>query len=122
MTTDDRVELRGLRVLARVGVPPEERRRPQPLEVDLDVHIDLTAAGRSDDLNDTVDYGGICSAAERAVAAAPAALLEHLAERVSDAVLAADDRVQEVAVAVRKVRPPVASHLATAGVSLRRRR
>jgi dihydroneopterin aldolase len=120
--TDDRVELRGLRVLARCGVPPEERRRPQPLEVDLDVHLDLGPAGRSDDLDDTVDYGGVCSAAERAVAAAPAALLEHLAERVADAVLAADDRVQEVAVGVRKLRPPVASHLATAGVHLRRRR
>ena len=98
--TEDRLELRGLRVLGRCGVPPEERRRPQPLEVDLDVHLDLGAAGRSDDLDDTVDYGGVCSAAERA----------------------SDDRVQEVAVAVRKLRPPVASQLATAGVHLRRRR
>jgi 7,8-dihydroneopterin aldolase/epimerase/oxygenase len=120
--TEDRLELRGLRVLGRCGVPPEERRRPQPLEVDLDVHLDLAPAGRSDDLDDTVDYGGVCSAAERAVTVAPAALLEHLAERVAEAVLAADDRVQEVAVAVRKLRPPVASQLATAGVHVRRRR
>ena len=118
----DRIELRGLRAAGICGVLAEERDRPQPLEVDLDVHLDLAPAGRSDDLDDTVDYGGVCSAAERAVAAAPAALLEHLAERVADAVLAADDRVQEVAVGVRKVRPPVASHLATAGVHLRRRR
>ena len=118
----DRIELRGLVALSICGALTEERERPQPLEVDLDVHLDLAPAGRSDDLNDTVDYGGVCSAAERAVAASPAALLEHLAERVADAVLAADDRVQEVAVGVRKLRPPVASHLATAGVHLRRRR
>jgi len=118
--TPDRLELRGLRVLARCGVPPEERRRPQPLEVDLDVHLDLGPAGRSDDAADTVDYGGVCSAAERAVTSAPAALLEHLAERVADAVLAADERIAEVVVGVRKLRPPVASHLASAGVRVYR--
>ena len=33
----DRIELRGLRVTARVGVLPIEREQAQPLEADLDV-------------------------------------------------------------------------------------
>lgn len=118
----DRIELRGLRVLARCGAPAEERATPQPLELDLDVHLELGPAGRSDDLSDTVDYGGLCALVERTVTAAPAALLEHLAERVADAVLGADERMADVEVAVRKLRPPVPVHLATAGVRIRRHR
>jgi 7,8-dihydroneopterin aldolase/epimerase/oxygenase len=119
---DDRIELRGLRLLGVCGVLPEERDRPQPLEVDLDLVADLGAAGRSDDLDDTVDYGTVCSVVEVVVTAAPVALLEALAERVAAAVLAADGRVEAVTVGIRKLRPPVPQDLATSGVRLTRRR
>ena len=52
----DRIELRGLRVSGICGVLPEEQQRAQPLEVDVDIVADLTAASRSDDLADTADY------------------------------------------------------------------
>ncbi len=48
-------------------------------------------------------------------------VLEALAQRVADAVLSAD-RVEEVTVAVSKLRPPVPYDLATAGVRITRRR
>ena len=59
MAENDRIELRGLRVMASVGVLPEERERAQPLELDLTLSCDLAAAGYSDALDDTVDYGAI---------------------------------------------------------------
>src|SRR5581483_9227757 len=55
----DRIELRGLRAQGVHGVLPEEQVRAQPFEVDLTVEADLRAAGRSDDLADTLDYGAI---------------------------------------------------------------
>ena len=64
----DRIELRGLRLSAICGVLPEERDRPQPLELDLDLWADLSAAGRSDDLADTVDYGAVCDTVEQVCA------------------------------------------------------
>ena len=115
----DAIELRGLRVLATVGVLPEEQVRSQPLEIDLDVHTDLAAAGRTDDLADTVDYGAVADEVVRVVTAGHVALLEHLAVRVADAVLA-DERVQAVTVAARKLRPPVPHDLASSGVRLTR--
>lgn len=118
---DDRIELRGLRVLARCGVDGGERRAPQPLEVDLDVVVDLAPAGGSDQLSDTVDYGGLSDLVV-ATLARPAALLEHLAERIAAAVLAADHRIAATVVAVRKLRPPVPHDLATGGVRITRRR
>lgn len=118
----DRIELRGLRLVGLVGVLDHERATGQPLEVDLDLSVDLTAAGRSDDLADTVDYGAVCTAVAAAVTAGHVALLEHLATRVADAVLARDDRVVAVEVAVRKLRPPVPLDLASSGVRIVRGR
>jgi dihydroneopterin aldolase len=118
----DRIELRGLRVLARVGVLPVEREQDQPLEVDLDVVVDLAAAGASDDLADTVHYGVVCDTVQRAVGAGHVALLERLAELVAQAVLAVDPRIVAVDLAVRKLRPPVPHDLATSGVHVVRTR
>jgi dihydroneopterin aldolase len=117
----DVVELRGLRALGVCGVLPEEQLRPQPLEVDLDVLADLAPAGRSDDLDDTVDYGALCAVVERVVSTERFGLLERLAERIAEVVLS-DDRVRSVVVSVRKLRPPVPQQLATVGVRIERQR
>jgi dihydroneopterin aldolase len=119
--TSDRIELRGLRLSAIVGVLPEERDRAQPIEIDLDIDVDLTAAGESDALDDTVDYGAVCDLIEAVVVGDAPLLLERLADRIATGVLGADRRIDAVEVAVRKLRPPVAQDLATSGVRVRRR-
>ncbi|CAN5768931.1 dihydroneopterin aldolase [soil metagenome] len=115
----DRIELRGLRVLAVCGALREEQKRAQPIEVDLDVEVDLANAGRSDDLDDTIDYGALCDVVARVAGTERFVLLERLAERLAEEVRR-DARVQRVTVAVRKLRPPVAHHLATSGVRITR--
>ena len=122
MAVDDVIELRGLRVAGIVGVLAHERTQAQPLDVDLDIVLDLAPAATSDDLGDTVDYGAVCAAAEQAVTSTSFALLEALAQRISEVVLAVDHRIAEVTVSVRKLRPPVAQHLATSGVRVTRAR
>ena len=119
--TVDRIELRGLRALGICGALPEEQVRVQPLEVDLDVGADLSTAGRSDELDDTIDYGALCAGVERVVTGERFTLLERLAQRLADEVLV-DERVLEVTVAVRKLRPPVPQDLATSGVRITRTR
>lgn len=117
----DLIELRGLRATGICGALPEEQTRPQPIEVDLDVAADLSVAGRSDRLDDTIDYGALCDVVERVVTTERRQLLEHLAERIAEVVLA-DDRVLSVTVSVRKLRPPVSQLLATSGVRITRSR
>jgi dihydroneopterin aldolase len=116
---EDRIELRGLRALGTHGALPEEQLRAQPFEVDIDVVTDLTDAGRTDALTDTVDYGALAHAVERVVTRERFHLLERLAERVAEEVRA-DARVQAVTVTVRKLRPPVAVDLASAAVTITR--
>jgi dihydroneopterin aldolase len=115
------LELRGLRLLGTVGVLPEEADRAQPLEVDLEVELDVAGAARHDELGATVDYGALCATAARVVEHRRFALLEGLAAALADAVLE-EPRVLAVTVAVRKLRPPVPFDLAWAGVRLTRRR
>ncbi len=117
----DRIELRGLRAVGRCGVLPEEQLRPQPLQVDLDIEVDLAAAGASDDLGDTVDYGALCDLVVGELTSRHVALLEHLAQVIADRVLA-DERVDAVTVALRKLRPPVPHQLDSSGVRIRRTR
>jgi dihydroneopterin aldolase len=118
----DRIELRSLRLPARLGVLPIEREQDQPLEIDIDVVVDLGPAGASDDLADTVHYGAVCDAVAQAVGGGHVALLERLADVVAQAVLGVDPRIVAVDLAVRKLRPPVPHDLATSGVHVVRTR
>jgi dihydroneopterin aldolase len=123
VTTPDVIELRGLRVVTLVGALPEEEERAQPLELDLDVEADLSVAGASDELTDTIDYGALCDVVEfTIIEGGHVRLLEALADRVAAAVLAADERITAVTLTVRKLRPPVPQDLATSGVRIRRTR
>ena len=122
MSTTDRIELRGLRTVGRVGVLDHERAHDQPLELDLDLVVDLATAGGSDDLADTIDYGAVCDGVVATVGERHVALLEALATRVAEAVLALDGRIAVVEVTVRKLRPPVPHDLATSGVRIARAR
>ena len=88
------------------GVLPEEQSRPQPFEVDVEMHVDLMKASSSDDLDDTVDYGAVCEAVSRVVASERYQLLERLAARIAE-VCCGDTRVQSAIVEVRKLHPPV---------------
>lgn len=117
----DLIELRGLTALGVCGVLPEEQERAQPLEVDVDIEADLSAAGESDDLDDTIDYGAVCELVERVITTERFGLLERLAARIAELILS-DDRVRGATVSVRKLRPPVTQILDTSGVRITRRR
>ena len=60
-----KIIIMGLRELGVHGVLPEEQSRPQPFEVDVELEVDLDAAGQSDDLDDTVDYSAVSEAVSR---------------------------------------------------------
>jgi dihydroneopterin aldolase len=117
----DQIELRGLVAEGYCGALEAEQQHKQPLEVDLDVVLDLSVPGETDALDDTVDYGVLCAMVERVITSERFTLLERLATRIAEVALA-DERVSEVTVSVRKLRPPVPQQLRTSGVRLTRTR
>lgn len=73
--------------MVRVGVTAEERRAAQEVIVRLTLHLDLTAAGASDDIAHTIDYDAVCAVVAETVGGGPFHLIERIAARVADAVL-----------------------------------
>ncbi len=103
------------------GALPEEKSRRQPYEFDIDVTAEIEPATESDDLSDTIDYGGLLDRIEAVTTSERFNLFERMAQRVAEAVLE-DPRVETVAVEVRKLRPPVSQDLTSSGVRVVRHR
>ena len=120
MSSPDVILLRGLRLACICGALPEEQDRRQPYEFDIDVVADLEAT-TTDDLADTIDYGSILARIEEVTVNESFQLFERMAQRIAEAVLV-DERVLEVAVEVRKLRPPVTQFLDSSGVRIVRQR
>lgn len=117
----DRIEIRGFELLVVCGVLDEEQARPQPFRFDIDIHLDLRPAGRTDDLELTVNYGAVIEAITEQVADRRYLLVERLADDVATTVLAQPD-ADAVTVTVRKLRPPVPSQVDSTGVRIHRSR
>ena len=118
----DRIVLANMRFLARHGVHDREKVEPQRFEVDVEIGLDLEAAGRSDDLAGTVDYGGLYDWVRTVVEGPPLDLLETLAEHIARAALELDRRIEAVTVRVRKPDVRLGGPLDSAGVEISRRR
>jgi dihydroneopterin aldolase len=119
--TGDRVLLRGLEFYGYHGVIPEENRLGQRFVVDLDLHRDLSEAGRTDDIARTVDYGAVLADVRAIVEGPHCKLIEAVAERIAQRVLAGYD-VSRVRVRIRKPDVPIAATLEYLGVEIDRTR
>ncbi len=121
MTAEDRITLTGLEVRGRHGVFERERRDGQLFVVDLVVGLDVHAASQGDDLSRTVDYGGLAQRVHDATASDPVDLIESLAQRIADVVLA-DLLVQWVRVTVHKPEAPIPVTFQDVAVTIERSR
>ena len=120
MTTNDQIIIRDLHLACRVGVTDAERATPQPIVAQLALQVDLTTAGNSDQLNDTVDYEQLTRRLLALAAEEPYALLERLATRISTVCL---DFSRVTAVTVRLDKPSaLRGAAAAAAVEITRRR
>ncbi len=115
----DRLLLEGLEFFGTHGALPEERARPQPFVVDLELRLGLGEAGRTDDLGRTVNYAEVYGAVRQVVEGTRLALLEALAEAIARAVL---DRFgpESVRVRVAKPRAPLPGPFRTVAVEIER--
>ena len=117
----DRITLTGLRVRGYHGVQDEERRDGQDFLVDAELELDVTAAARTDDVADTVDYGDLAVALADVVAGPPVNLLETLASRLANTCLL-DARVSVATVTVHKPQAPIPVRFDDVAVTVRRTR
>jgi dihydroneopterin aldolase len=118
----DTIFIQGLLVHAHHGVMEHEEKVGQRFMIDLELDLDLAAAGDSDKLADTASYGAIVETATRAFTKESYRLVEAAAARVAEALLAAFPNAASVRVTVHKPHAPVAAIFNDLGVSILRRR
>jgi len=119
--TQDRIELRGLRVFARHGVLEEERRSGQEFVIDAVLWLDTRPAAAGDDLSKTVDYSALATRLVHLAKEPPVRLIETLAERLAAACLS-EPLVTEVEITVHKPQAPIAHPFGDLAVVIRRAR
>ncbi|MDX2062504.1 MAG: dihydroneopterin aldolase [Bacteroidia bacterium] len=88
------------------GVYPEEATLGGPYRVSVTCQLDSPAVGTTDALAETLDY----AAAYRVIAhemATPRKLIETVARRIAEGVLALDPRLLQVTCTVDKLAPPL---------------
>lgn len=112
----EQLEFRG-----RCGVTPEERARPQPLAVDLELDGRLEAAGLSDDLVHTIDYAKVAQHVIDIGTVQESQLLETLAERLL-AVLFDEFPIGRIKLWLRKLHPPISFVTRSVGIRIDRTR
>ena len=118
---NDRIALTGLRATAFHGVLEQERRDGQQFLIDVTVHLSLSEAASSDDLDDTVHYGVLAEKVVEAVESDPVDLIETVAERVATVALSFS-RVETVDVTVHKPAAPITVPFDDVSVSISRSR
>ncbi len=115
----DKIAVQGIQFFARHGVTPAEREVGQRFVVDVELRLDLTRAGASDRLEDTVNYVAVHDLVQAIGRGAPVSLLEALAERIARAALQRFGPA-EVTVRVRKPAPPIDGIMDWVGVEVTR--
>lgn len=79
----DKIFIRELEVDCIIGTKPFERETPQRVVINISLECDLSEAGESDDLNDTINYQTLSDEICAMVSASSFFLLEKLAEQVA---------------------------------------
>jgi 7,8-dihydroneopterin aldolase/epimerase/oxygenase len=116
----DRILLEGMSFPGRHGVRPAEREHAQEFKVDVEVDCDLSEPGRTDRIEDTVDYTKVRAIAKEVIEGESHKLLEALAGRIAERVLELP-RVAAVSVQISK-RPESMQPIDAAAVRINRTR
>ncbi|KXH86805.1 dihydroneopterin aldolase [Sporosarcina sp. HYO08] len=103
------------------GVLPEETKLGQRFRVTVSLAVDLSEAGKTDDLQFTVNYAEVYQICQSIVEGEPVKLIETLAESIAQRILQAfEDKVIGVRVVLIKPDPPIPGHYASVSVDITR--
>ncbi|HZX21012.1 MAG TPA: dihydroneopterin aldolase [Clostridia bacterium] len=103
----DKILMKGLMFYGYHGVLEEEKELGQRFIVDVILYIDLKKAGKTDNLDCTVNYKEVYETIKGIVEDEQYNLLEALAERICQDILHFFDTVQKVNVKIKKPETPI---------------
>src|SRR5262245_11525753 len=114
----DKITISDLEVFYRVGVPDEERAKPQRLLLTVEILHDFSNASKTDDLTQTIDYDAVCQRLIKLGDGKSWKLIESLAADIAETLIR-EFGVRTISVEVKKFVIPQARYVS---VSLTRNR
>jgi 7,8-dihydroneopterin aldolase/epimerase/oxygenase len=102
----DCIHLTGIRAYGYTGHIPAEQILGQWFNVELDLWLDLSLAGSSDQLSDTLDYCGVIARVTHHIQTAKFALIERLATAIVEDLLTLE-QMAKVQIRLTKLTPPI---------------
>ena len=102
----DTIYIRDLRVETIIGIFGWEREVRQQISMDLDFEFDVSVPGKSDSIEDTLDYCHVINTVKDQITSANFSLIEKLAEVIAQKVLSFP-KVNEVRINLSKLSPPI---------------
>lgn len=106
MSQDDKILLRGMVFYGFHGATAAEQEVGQRFVVDLEIQLDVSRAGRSDSIEDTVSYSHLYKATKDILEGPRRKLLENVAESLAHSILGRFD-IESVMVRVKKPEVPM---------------
>jgi len=118
----DQIVIQDLTVYAKHGVYSEENVLGQQFLVSVTLDTDLSVAGRTDNLNDSIDYGTVCHFVTDFMQAHTFKLIETAAQRLAEQILLQYPKIKKIRVKVKKPWAPIGLPIKTVSVSVERSR
>ncbi len=103
------------------GCFAEESRIGTHFRVDLQMEVDTKVAQRSDNIEDTVNYLAVYQLVKEQMMI-PSHLLEHVGDRIGEAVLRTFPAVERLKVTVSKLNPPLGGHIGSVSLAIEKTR
>lgn len=104
------------------GLFPEENRLGQRFYVDATLEVDLKAAGLSDDMNDSINYGQVFEVIKAIVEGEASNLIESVAEKIAEVLFLNFSMLHACTIKVIKPDPPIPGHYQSVAVEIFRER
>jgi dihydroneopterin aldolase len=118
----DKIYLNKMAFYGYHGVLSEETRLGQRFNVDIVLEADLSKAGETDHLEDTINYAAVYECVRGIVEGPPRKLLESVAETLAASLLQQFPLVDSCIIKVIKPDPPIAGHYDSVAVEIKRSR
>ena len=113
----DTIFISELKVKTKLGVPAWERMVAQTIMLDIEIVYNLSAAGKSDAIADTIDYGAVVARIHFTLKEHSFQLVEALAEHVCQLILS---EFGALSVKIKVAKPGILAGLKALGVEIER--
>lgn len=118
----DKIILKNMKFYGYHGLFPEEEKLGQHFNVDVELYLPLEEAGKTDQMEKSIDYGEVFNLIKTIVEGESKKLIETVAQSIADQLLNKYVKLQSCTIRLKKLHPPINGHYDYVAVEISRER